>query len=303
MNEKDIMTEAEEWRCHQSTMLSKFEEIAKTFLNSVNGEKESNEVFASLQDYLDGAVLVDGAYSRRRTVVLTIHDMAEELEAPIALQDKTLEKLEFLSLRPVPRVRFYQDVATAILRMEVVIRLKAATQIPGEALAQRTPEPAEAWTQEPVEPQAGNIKQMPWEDWAFGPDIPQRGRWPLSKLATIGSGMAVAACLAGAFVVFGHGLEIKAHPTRDLTISAETAADTQADAQPKAPVPATETVTSPATASSAPETVTPPAVSEAVPSVIEATQPAASPQEPAKSSPWAASVEADFKSAELGLHP
>ena len=124
MNDKEVLTEAEELR-RQSSLLSTFEEIAQTFLNSVSGERGNGKVFTSLQDYLDGSVLINGAYCRRRTVLLAIHDMKDELEAPPALQSKTLAKLELLRLRPVPQVTFYQDVATAILRMEVVIRLEA----------------------------------------------------------------------------------------------------------------------------------------------------------------------------------
>ena len=85
----------------------------------------NGKVFTSLQDYLDGSVLINGAYCRRRTVLLAIHDLKDEREAPPALQSKTLSKLELLHLRPVPQVIFYDDIATAILRMEVLIRLEA----------------------------------------------------------------------------------------------------------------------------------------------------------------------------------
>ena len=120
MNDKEVLTEAEERR-----LLSTFEEIAQTFLSSVSGERGNGKVFTSLQDYLDGSVLINGAYCRRRTVLLAIHDMKDEREAPPALQNMTLSKLELLHLRPVPQVIFYDDIATAILRMEVVIRLEA----------------------------------------------------------------------------------------------------------------------------------------------------------------------------------
>ena len=124
MNDKEVLTEAEELR-RQSSLLSTFEEIAHTCLSLVSGERENGKVFTSLQDYLDGSVLINGAYCRRRALLLAIHDLKEELEAPSALQSKTLAKLELLHLRPLPRVTFYQDIATAILRMEVVIRLEA----------------------------------------------------------------------------------------------------------------------------------------------------------------------------------
>jgi len=69
--------------------------------------------------------LVDGAFCRRRTVLLATHDMKEEREAPAALQKNALAKLESLDIKPIPPLRFYRDIATALLRMEVVIRLEA----------------------------------------------------------------------------------------------------------------------------------------------------------------------------------
>ncbi len=125
MNEKEVVTEADERRRLQSSLLSKFEEIAHTFLNMLTGERGNGQVFASLQDYLDGAVVVDGAYCRRRTVLLAIHDMKEEGVAPPALQRSTLAKLESLNVCPLPEAKLYRDIATSILRMEVIVRLEA----------------------------------------------------------------------------------------------------------------------------------------------------------------------------------
>ena len=125
MNEKEVVTEAQERRRFQSSLLSKFEEIAQTFLNMLSSERGNGKDFISLQDYLDGSVLVDSAYCRRRTVLLAIHDMKEEGVAPPALQQCTLAKLESLNVRPLPEVKLYRDIATAILRMEVIVRLEA----------------------------------------------------------------------------------------------------------------------------------------------------------------------------------
>src|SRR6516162_4811368 len=124
MNDKEVLTEAEELR-RQSSLLSTFEEIAQTFLSSVSGERGNGKIFTFLQDYLDGSVLINGAYCSRRAVLLAVHDMKDKEEAPPALQSKTLSKLDLLNVRPVPQVIFHDDIATAILRMEVVIRLEA----------------------------------------------------------------------------------------------------------------------------------------------------------------------------------
>ncbi len=131
MNDTEVLIEAQERRPRQSNLLSKFEEIAQTFLSLVSGERGSGAAFTSLQGYLDGSVSINGADCRRRTIVLTIHDMTEDLEAPPALQSKTLSKLELLNVRPLPQVTFYSDIATAILRMEVVTR-PGAVQAPAE---------------------------------------------------------------------------------------------------------------------------------------------------------------------------
>ena len=125
MHEKEVTTEAE-GRCDlQSSLLSKFEEIAHTFLAMLSGERGNRKAFASLQEYLDGSEVVNGAYCRRRTVLLATHDLNEGREAPVWLQTSTLAKLESLDIRPLPPVKFYSDIATALLRMEVVIRLEA----------------------------------------------------------------------------------------------------------------------------------------------------------------------------------
>ena len=125
MNDKMVLTEAEEERPRPSSLLSTFEEIAQTFLSLVSGERGNGKDFISLQDYLDSSVLINGAYCTRRTVLLAIHDIKEELEAPPTLGSMTLSKLALWNVRPLPQVTFHRDIATAILRMEVVIRLEA----------------------------------------------------------------------------------------------------------------------------------------------------------------------------------
>ena len=189
MNEKEVVTEAEQRRRRQSSMLTTFEEIAQTFLNSVNGERGNSKVFTYLQDYLDGSVLINGAYCRRRKILLAIHDMKEELEAPSALRSKTLAKLELLHLRPVPQVTFYQDVATAILRMEVVIRLEAMQALAESKLCLNPSAPAGR-----LEP---TLRQTPGQ---------RRSTTSRSmKLRTIGYGLTAVACFAGAITFLNNG--------------------------------------------------------------------------------------------------
>jgi hypothetical protein len=51
--------------------------------------------------------------------------MKEDLDAPLALQEGAFAKLQSLKVQPAPELRLYRDLATALLRMEVVIRFRA----------------------------------------------------------------------------------------------------------------------------------------------------------------------------------
>jgi hypothetical protein len=205
MNEKKVLTDIDERRRRQSSLLSIFEEIAQTFLNSVSGERGNGTVFTSLQEYLDGSVLIDDAYCRRRTVLLTIHDLKEELEAPPTLQSKTLAKLELLHVRPLPQVAYYQDIATAILRMEVVIRLEAM-----QALAETTAGAAGRRLLGAIERASGSVSEtwpsvVPRETPVPRPEGRWTARWSTPKIRTIGYGLAAVACSAAAITFLING--------------------------------------------------------------------------------------------------
>jgi hypothetical protein len=112
---------ATETRHHfQVNLLPAFAEIARKFL------KTSHRIrYASLQSYLDGSVAIGSASLRRRAILLAIHDMMEDLEAPLALQKSALAEFNSLKLRPIPKLSSYRDIATALLRAEVVMRSAA----------------------------------------------------------------------------------------------------------------------------------------------------------------------------------
>ena len=96
--------------------------------------------------------------------------------------------------------RFYQDIATAILRMEVVIRLEAM-----QALAETA---AEAAGRTPRRPPVLESNAHPGRSEKLGsagtigvatsrpcrPNAP--ARWSTPKLRTIGYGLAAVACIA-----------------------------------------------------------------------------------------------------------
>ena len=102
------------------SLLSAFDEIAQTVLKTARAK-----VHISLQSYLDSRILIGGADVSRRAILLAIHDMKEDLEAPPALQERTLAEVISLKVRPAPELKLYRDIATALLRMEVVVRFQA----------------------------------------------------------------------------------------------------------------------------------------------------------------------------------
>ena len=121
MNENSaFLAVPEARRTFQVKLLSAFDEIAQTVLNAAQGKGHT-----SLQKYLDGKVAIGSAYFTRRAILLAIHDMKEDLEAPLELQEKTFAELRSLKVWPAPQLKLYQDIATALLRMEVVIRTVA----------------------------------------------------------------------------------------------------------------------------------------------------------------------------------
>ena len=121
MNENNASLAGAEARPHfQVSLLSAFDEIAQTVLRTA-----SANLHTSLQSYLDGVVLIGGASVSRRAILLAVHDMKDDLEAPQALQEKAHAEMMSLKVRPTPELRFYRDLATLLLRLEVVIRFQA----------------------------------------------------------------------------------------------------------------------------------------------------------------------------------
>ena len=105
----------------QTSLLQAFDEIAQNLLKASHKRE-----YVSLQSYLDGGVALGGGdIFRRRAILLAIHDMKEDMEAPLALQKRALDEFEPLKMRPAPSLKLYRDIATAILRMEVVMRSAA----------------------------------------------------------------------------------------------------------------------------------------------------------------------------------
>jgi len=107
-----------------SQILSTFDEIAQTFLVATHTVGHT-----FLQSYLDQRIYICGARVRRRAVLLAVHDMKEDVEAPFALQSRTHAALKWLNMRPSLAHKLYREIATAILRMEIVLRTNALKAI------------------------------------------------------------------------------------------------------------------------------------------------------------------------------
>ncbi len=121
MNENNAcLARVEARRPFQVSLLSAFDEIALAVLKAAHGKAHT-----SLQNYLDSGVAIRGAYCTRRAILLAIHDMKDDVEAPPALQNGALAKWLSLKVRPTPELKHYRDIATALLRLEVVIRSRA----------------------------------------------------------------------------------------------------------------------------------------------------------------------------------
>ena len=119
-----------------ASLLPVFDEIVQSCVKIAQGGRGIGNAFSSLQSYLDEGVIAGGVSCQRRTVLLTVHDMIEDREAPLVLQRKALAQLILLQMHPVPKLTLYRDIATAILRMEAVMRQSAA-----QAPKEQKPEP------------------------------------------------------------------------------------------------------------------------------------------------------------------
>jgi hypothetical protein len=112
-----------------ASRLPLFDQIAQGFLNTLFSHEASGSACLS---YLDGKVKIDGATYTRRLVVLAIEDLKQQIEAPLSLRSEARELMMLLRLDPIPELKLYRDVATAILRIDAALHLsrisKAAWQ-------------------------------------------------------------------------------------------------------------------------------------------------------------------------------
>ncbi len=121
MNEESL-TVAAPVQASCAGRLPLFDQIAQGFLKTLAALQASGEAPTWL-DYLDGKVKVDGATYTRRLVVLAIEDLKQQIEAPLQLRSEVYSLMKMLQLDPIPDLRLYRDLATAILRIDAALHL------------------------------------------------------------------------------------------------------------------------------------------------------------------------------------
>jgi hypothetical protein len=120
MNQK-LAAAAEARRLLEAGRLPLFDRIAQGFFKAASSLQESGGVFSL--SYLDGVVKIEGASYTRRAIVLQVEDLKQQVEAPLSLQNEAFAQMSLLKLDPIPELKFYRDIATAILRMEAALHL------------------------------------------------------------------------------------------------------------------------------------------------------------------------------------
>ncbi len=91
-------------------------------MKTLTSHRANSDVPACL-GYLDGKVKIDGASYPRRAVILAVEDLKQHIEAPLPLAGEAYELMRLLKLDPIPELKHYPDLATAILRIDAVLHL------------------------------------------------------------------------------------------------------------------------------------------------------------------------------------
>jgi hypothetical protein len=99
-----------------------FDQIAYGFLDELSSHRQSLHATACL-DYLDGKIKADGDWYTRRTMILAVEDLKQQIEAPQLLCREVYDFMKLLGLTPIPELKLYRDVATAILRIDATLHL------------------------------------------------------------------------------------------------------------------------------------------------------------------------------------
>jgi hypothetical protein len=123
---KELVTPAEARRHFYAGRLPLFDHIVQGFLKAAATRQKSG-LFAVL-NYLDDAIMIDGALYTRRAVVLAMEDLEQQIEAPLMLQEDARAQMSALELNPIPELKLYCEIATAILRMDSALRHSIRTR-------------------------------------------------------------------------------------------------------------------------------------------------------------------------------
>lgn len=91
-------------------------------MNAAARHQESGGIISGL-NYLDAPVKLEGATYTRRAIVLSIEDLKQAVEAPLTLQHEARAQMNLLKLDPIPELKLYREIATAVLRMDAALHL------------------------------------------------------------------------------------------------------------------------------------------------------------------------------------
>ncbi len=119
---RELLTAATARRHLDPGQLPLFEQIAQGFLEILSSRQENGDLLDCLC-YLDGTVRIEGTLCVRRAVVLAVEELKQKIAAPLNLQSEARAQMDRLKLDPAPELTLYRDIATAILRTDVALRL------------------------------------------------------------------------------------------------------------------------------------------------------------------------------------
>ena len=101
--------------------LDLFSQIVQGLLNTLAVHRDGEA--SACRCYLDGKVNIDGGLYPRRLVVLAVEDLKQQVVAPLPLRSEVYELMRHRELEPIPELKLYRDLATAILRIDAALQL------------------------------------------------------------------------------------------------------------------------------------------------------------------------------------
>jgi hypothetical protein len=119
---KQAAIREETGRSSYGGQLPLFDQIVRGFLKELSNHKAGVQA-ASRLEYLDGRISIAGQWCSRRTLILAIEDLKDQIEAPQLLRREVRDFMKLLGFDHIPELKMYRDVATAIMRIDAALHL------------------------------------------------------------------------------------------------------------------------------------------------------------------------------------